>query len=70
MLKTLRTRKGITLSFVAEKLNISRDRLRRIENGKSSLPVEFVPVLSNLYGVDTKEILERRVEECQIQKKN
>lgn len=70
MLKTLRTRKGITLSFVAEKLNISRDRLRRIETGKSSLPAEFVPILSDLYGVDAKEILERRVEECQIQKKN
>ena len=51
MLKKLRLEKGISLSFVANKLGIDRATLRKIENQKGSLRVEWVPILSNLYGV-------------------
>ena len=67
-MKELRRSKGITATFVAKKLGISRDRLSRIENGDSSLPAEFIPVLSYLYGVTPDEIIERRVEEWKGQK--
>ncbi|MDU5111668.1 MAG: helix-turn-helix transcriptional regulator [Clostridium sp.] len=62
-MEELRTSKGITAIFVAKKLRISRDRLKRIENGDVSLPVEFVPILANLYGVTFDEIIERRIKE-------
>jgi transcriptional regulator with XRE-family HTH domain len=43
---------------VASQLNISRDRLRRIEKGESQLPVEFIPTLSRIYGITYSEIIE------------
>lgn len=58
MLKELRKNKGITSVFVSKKLGISRDRLRRIEQGVSELPVDFIPQMSNLYGVSKDEIFE------------
>jgi len=62
-LEELRTSKGITATFVAKKLKISRDRLRRIENGEVYLPTEFIPILSTLYGVTNNKIIERRIKE-------
>ncbi|MEG0133815.1 MAG: helix-turn-helix transcriptional regulator [Clostridium sp.] len=62
-MKELRKNKGITASFVAEKLSISRDRLARIESGQVMLPTEFVPLLAKLYGVTNDEIIERRIKE-------
>lgn len=62
-MKELRKNKGITATFVAKQLGISRDRLNRIENGAVSLPTEFIPILSNLYGVTSDEIIRRRVKE-------
>lgn len=70
MLKELRTSNGITSSFIAKKLGISRDRLRRIENNKAMLPAEFIPILSNIYGVSYKQMIDRRVEEWRGKKKN
>ena len=67
-MKELRTSKGISVSFVAKKLGISRNRLYKIENGETTLPAEFIPVLSYLYGVTPDEIIERRVEEWKGQK--
>lgn len=58
MLKELRKNKGISSVFIAKKLGISRDRLRRIENGISELPLDFVPEMSNMYGVTRDEIIE------------
>ncbi|ADL49954.1 helix-turn-helix domain-containing protein [Clostridium cellulovorans] len=63
MLKELRINKGITCTFVAKKLKISRDRLRRIEEGEVMLPAEFVPVLAELYGVTYEELINRRAQE-------
>lgn len=70
MLKELRKSKGITITFVANKLDISRDRLRRIEENKAMLPVEFIPYLSELYGVKPTKIMDWRVSEWKRQKKN
>lgn len=64
MLKKLRLKKGISLSFVANKLGIDRATLRKIENQKGSLKVEWIPILSKLYGVSNnflfKEYLKER----------
>lgn len=70
MLKELRKSKGITATFVANKLNISRDRLERIESGQVPLPTEFLPVLSELYNISCSELIERRVEECKLKTSN
>lgn len=63
MLGNLRTNKGITSTFVAQKLGISRDRLKRIEENKAMLPAEFVPILADLYGISCKTIIEERAAE-------
>lgn len=61
MLERLRVDKGITCTFVAKQLKIDRGTLRRIEKGESLLPAEFIPFLSNLYGVSYKYIIEGRI---------
>lgn len=61
MLEQLRTSKGITCTFVANQLNISRDRLRRIEKEEVPLPAEFIPFLSDLYNVSYKKLIEGRI---------
>ena len=70
MLKELREGKGITKTFVANKLNISRDRMGRIESGEVTLPAEFVPVLAKLYNTNYNDIIEWRVKEWEKQKKS
>jgi len=62
-MKQLRKSKGITATFVANQLGISRDRLARIENGEVTLPTEFIPTLAELYGVSNEEIIKRRIKE-------
>lgn len=57
MLKELRENKGIRKNFIAGKLQISRGRLDRIEDGRVELPARLVPTLSKLYGVSEAEIM-------------
>ncbi|MDU4882963.1 helix-turn-helix transcriptional regulator [uncultured Clostridium sp.] len=58
MLRELRKNRGISSVFIAKNLGISRDRLRRIENGISELPVDFLPKMSTMYGVTSDEVIE------------
>lgn len=60
MLERLRVNKGITCTFVAKELKISRDRLRKIEREESQLPAEFIPFFSKLYGVGYIELIDGR----------
>ncbi|NFO40346.1 helix-turn-helix transcriptional regulator [Clostridium botulinum] len=69
-MKELRERKGITSTFVAKKLHISRDRLKRIEELEVTLPVEFLPDLCEMYGVSYDELIDRRVEAWKKSKKS
>ncbi|ADL53261.1 helix-turn-helix domain-containing protein [Clostridium cellulovorans] len=69
MLRQLRESKGIPVTFVAKKLGIARDRLRRIEDGEVMLPAEFVPILCDLYGISQTELIERRVKEWNSKEK-
>lgn len=57
-MERIRKSQGRTCCYVASQLNISRDRLRRIEKGESQLPVEFIPTLSRIYGITYSEIIE------------
>jgi len=69
MLERLRVERGISCTFVASNLKISRNRLRRIENEEVTLPAEFIPFLSNLYGISYKEVIEGRTKNEQNGKK-
>ena len=75
MLKELRKSKGIPITFVAKKLNIDKGTMRKLENGKTELRVDWVPVLSYLYGVEEEELIKRYLEEkeeekCQVQQES
>ncbi|MDU7069188.1 MAG: helix-turn-helix transcriptional regulator [Clostridium perfringens] len=63
MLKKLRIEKGISLSFVASKLGVDRATIRSVENKKGSLRVEWVPILSKLYGVSNSFIIKEYLKE-------
>lgn len=63
MLKDLRLEKGISLSFVANKLGIDRSTLRKIENQKKGLKVEWIPILSKLYGVSDNFLFKQYLKE-------
>ncbi|MBY7008481.1 helix-turn-helix domain-containing protein [Clostridium botulinum] len=69
-MRELRERKGIKSTFVAKKLHISRDRLKRIEGLEVTLPVEFLPDLCEMYGVSYNELIDRRVEAWKKSKKS
>lgn len=58
MLEEIRKKRGITQKFIAKKLNISRDRLSRIEKGISELPTRFLPVLKEHYGISYQELID------------
>ena len=63
MLKQLREDKGISIAFMVNKLHIDRDRFKRMETGEVTVPAEFIPILSESYGVSTKSIIAWRVKE-------
>lgn len=60
-LKTLRKRKRLTQSYVAEMLNVSRSYYARVESGKRQvkMPIETVKKLSEIFGVSIEYILEQ-----------
>ena len=57
MLKELRISKGISASFVAKKLGISRDTVRNMETGRTSPKLDWIPTLSFLYGISIEELI-------------
>lgn len=68
MLKELRESKGIPASFVAEKLGISRETLRSMEAGEVSPRLDWIPILSFLYGVTVEEIVKKYFKEKEEQR--
>lgn len=48
---------GLSQEFVADKLGIHRDTLRKIENGNGSLKLEHLPIISELFNVEYERIL-------------
>lgn len=63
MLKRLREKKGITISFVARKLKIDRATVRKLEEGTVNLKVDWIPILSYIYGVSNQYIFEEYLKE-------
>lgn len=63
-LKELRRKNKISQDNVAKALGIHRDTFRAIENGKSSLRVEDVPILSRLLNVSETEIRDIYMKKC------
>lgn len=62
-LKELRQKKGITKISIANKLKVNRSTYDKIELGKTSLKAEHIPILSNIFGVTEKKILEIYMED-------
>lgn len=62
----LRTQKQMTLEQVAAELNISRQRLSRIEKGVSDISIDLVNQIASVLDVDYKTILDVQVESPKI----
>lgn len=57
LLKNTRKNKGITISFISKQTKLSRDTIRRIENGKSSIKIEWLPLLESAYKLNRNVII-------------
>lgn len=68
MLKELRKNKGISMSFVAKKLGINRDTLRKLETGETMLRADWIPILSEIYGIKNEYILKGYLKEKEVNK--
>ena len=55
-LKELRKGKNLSLVQIAEKLDVSKSHYARIENGESTLSIEYAKKLSEIYGINYLEI--------------
>lgn len=55
-LRILRTRKGLTIREVSQKLNIPETELCRIERGLAYVPPKWRGKLADFYGVPISEI--------------
>lgn len=51
-LKIVRIRQNLSLEFVAEKLNINKETLRRYENNSNGLSVERLEELLDFYNIN------------------
>jgi|APIni6443716594_1056825.scaffolds.fasta_scaffold3803013_1 transcriptional regulator with XRE-family HTH domain len=56
-IKDLRKSKGITATFVAEKIGVTSSVLSEIERGKSNPTIDKVVALSDFFGVTTDYLL-------------
>ena len=61
-LKSFRTKRGISPSFVAEKLGITYRQFHRNEIGEAPLPEERAKKLAKIYGVKLSKIKEVAME--------
>lgn len=57
-LDKLRLEKGISAASVYRKLQIDKATFSKLERKKTSLKVEWVPILAKLYGVTEKFIID------------
>lgn len=56
-LKNLREAKNYKQNYVANFLKISQQSYSRYENGQCEIPIHFLPLLAELYGVSADYIL-------------
>lgn len=59
-IKTIRKSQGITQAKLAETLHISSSFMSRIENGSSSLTLDFVCEIADALQVTRQEVLRER----------
>lgn len=58
-LKNIRESKGINKSFIAKKLGIDRNTVTSLEEGQTSMKVEWLPELSFIYGMEPEKLIEQ-----------
>ena len=56
-LKSIREKKKITQSYLADTANISRSQIIRIENGESNTTILTIKALAEGMNIDKKELL-------------
>jgi len=56
-LKSIREKKKITQSYLADTTNISRSQIIRIENGESNTTILTIKALTEGMNIDKKELL-------------
>ncbi len=55
-IKDIRIQQGYTQDYVANKLNISRQKYSRIESNQAQITFKMIEQLSDIFKVSTKEI--------------
>lgn len=65
-MKDIRINKGIPASFVYNKLGIAKDTFEKMESGQTSLRVEWLPVLSEVYGLSIKDLINMYFEQKKL----
>lgn len=55
-IKALRTKKGVSQEFLAERLHISQSTLARIELGKAKLAASLVPIVCETLEIELEDI--------------
>ena len=55
-IRLLRTKKGLTLTQLAAKLNLDSANLSKIENGKRDFDEKRLPKFAKIFGINLKEL--------------
>lgn len=66
-IKQLRKDQDITQDYMAEKLNITRQKYGRIENGQSNITYKTIEDVSKILGVNIKDITSATSEKQTLQ---
>jgi transcriptional regulator with XRE-family HTH domain len=62
-IKNIRKSKHISARKVYMKLNIDKSTFKNMEECKSSMRVEWLPIMANMYGITKEELLEEYLNE-------
>ena len=58
-LKALRTQRGLSLQYIADRVGITRQSVHAYEQGRASISVQNLIKICDLYGVKYYELLEK-----------
>lgn len=62
-IRDIRKNKHISARKVYTKLNIDKSTFKNMEECKSSMKVEWLPIIASMYGVTKEELLEEYLNE-------
>jgi DNA-binding XRE family transcriptional regulator len=59
-IKNIRKSKGITATFVSKKIGVSHGTYSKYENNQRKIPVELLPPIANILGVEIQSFFEQK----------